>query len=411
MKAIKEADSEIYSHMAAELERQKSVLNMIPSENYVSPAVLEACGSVLMNKYSEGYPFKRYYQGNKHVDEIEQIAIDRAKKLFGAEHANVQPLSGSPGNAAVFLAFLKPGDKFMGLDLACGGHLTHGSKVNFSGKIYQQVSYGVDEKTELLDYDKIREIALRERPRMIISGLTAYPRGIDFRKFQDIAEEVGAIHLADISHIAGLVASGVLENPVPFTDVVSTTTHKTLRGPRGGLLMCKEKYAKDIDKAVFPGMQGGPHDNNTAGKAIAFKEALKPEFKDYSRQIVKNAKILADTLMGEGIKLVTNGTDNHLLLIDLRPLGIGLGREVALALEEAGICCNANSVPYDSAGPFKPSGLRLGTPVLTTRGMKEKEMEKVGKWIADVIKDYKNRDLIGIVRQKVQDLCDVFPYY
>ncbi|OIO80826.1 serine hydroxymethyltransferase [Candidatus Pacearchaeota archaeon CG1_02_32_132] len=411
MRHVKEADPEVHGHMQAELERQKNVLNMIPSENYVSPAVLEACGSVLMNKYSEGYPFKRYYQGNRHVDEIEKLAIDRAKKLFGAEHANVQPLSGSPANAAVFLAFLKPGDKFLGLDLACGGHLTHGSSVNFSGKIYQQVSYGVDKETELLDYDKIREIALQEKPKMIISGLTAYPRQIDFRKFQDIAEEVGAIHLADISHIAGLVASGVIPGPFPFTDIVSTTTHKTLRGPRGGLIMCKEKYAKDIDKAVFPGMQGGPHNNNTAGKAIAFQEALKPEFKEYSSQIVRNAKALADSLMKEGIKLVTNGTDNHLLLIDLRPFGIGLGREVAVALEEAGICGNANSVPYDESTPFKPSGLRLGTPVLTTRGMKEKEMEQVGKWIADVIKDYKNDELKRIINLEIGALCQLYPFY
>lgn len=411
MRHIKEADPEIHGYMTAELERQKNVLNMIPSENYVSPAVLEACGSVLMNKYSEGYPFKRYYQGNKHVDEIEKLAIERAKKLFGAEHANVQPLSGSPGNAAVFLAFLKPGEKFMGLDLACGGHLTHGSSVNFSGKIYQQISYGVDKDSELLNYDKIREIALQEKPKMIISGLTAYPRGIDFRKFQDIAEEVGAIHLADISHIAGLVASGVIPSPFPFTDIVSTTTHKTLRGPRGGMIMCKEKYAKDIDKAVFPGIQGGPHDNTTAGKAIAFQEALKPEFKDYSEQIVKNAKALAKSLMDEGIKLVTNGTDNHLILIDLRPFGIGLGRDIAVALEEAGICCNANSVPYDSAGPFKPSGLRLGTPVLTTRGMKEAEMEQIGKWIADVIKDYKNNELKRIIGLEVGALCELYPFY
>ncbi|NCN99345.1 serine hydroxymethyltransferase [Candidatus Pacearchaeota archaeon CG10_big_fil_rev_8_21_14_0_10_35_219] len=411
MESIKEADPEVFGYMNQELERQKSVLNMIPSENYVSPAVLEACGSVLMNKYSEGYPFKRYYQGNEHVDNIEKIAIDRAKKLFGAEHANVQPLSGSPANAAVFLAFLKPGEKFMGLDLACGGHLTHGSKVNFSGKIYQAVSYGVDKETELLDYGKIREIALREKPRLIISGLTAYPRNIDFKRFQKIAEEVDAIHLADISHISGLIAGGVLENPVPYTDVVMTTTHKTLRGPRGGLILCKEKYAKDIDRAVFPGMQGGPHNNNTAGKAIAFKDAMQPEFKEYSQQIIKNAKALASTLMDEGIKLVTNGTDNHLLLIDLRPFGIGLGREVAVALEESGICCNANSVPYDESTPFKPSGLRLGTPVLTTRGMKEKEMEEIGKWMADVIKARESKELKGIIRGKIRNLCERFPYY
>jgi len=411
MKSIKEADSDVYEHMSKELDRQKNVLNMIPSENYVSKAVLHACGSVLMNKYSEGYPFKRYYQGNEHVDKIEQIAVERAKNLFGAEHANVQPLSGSPANAAVFLAFLKPGDKFMGLDLACGGHLTHGSHVNFSGKIYEQVSYGVDKKTGLLDYDEIRAIALREKPKMIISGLTAYPRDINFKKFQSIAEEVDAVHLADISHISGLIAGGVLDNPVPYTDVVMTTTHKTLRGPRGGLLMCREKYAKQIDRAVFPGMQGGPHENVIAGKAIAFKEAGSDEFKEYSEQVVKNSKTLAETLMDEGISLVTGGSDNHLILVDLQDLGIGLGREIAIALEEAGICCNSNSVPYDKSGPFKPSGLRLGTPVLTTRGMKEKEMVMIGKWIADIIKTRDNIKLRGIIKEKVRELCNVFPVY
>ena len=410
MDSVKE-DLEVYESLNSELERQKNVLNMIPSENYVSRAVLEACSSVLMNKYSEGYPYKRYYQGNEFADKVESIAIERAKKLFNAEHANVQPLSGSPANAAVFLAFLNPGDKFLGLDLACGGHLTHGSKVNFSGKIYQQVSYGVDKETELLDYEKIREIALREKPKMIISGLTAYPRNIDFKKFQEIAEEVGAIHLADVSHIAGLIVAGVIDNPVPYTDVVSSTTHKTLRGPRGGIILCKEKFAKEIDKAVFPGMQGGPHQNSIAGKAIAFKEALEPEFKNYALQIVKNAKALADSLMKEGIKLVTNGTDNHLILIDLRPFGIGLGKEVAVALEEAGICCNANTVPYDESTPFKPSGLRLGTPVLTTRGMKESEMELVGKYIADIIKARENIELRKIIREKVRNLCNLYPFY
>jgi len=411
MEHIKEEDSEIYSHMLSELERQKSVLNMIPSENYVSKAVMEATGSVLMNKYSEGYPFKRYYQGNEHVDKIEALAIERAKKLFGAEHVNVQPLSGSPANNAVFLAFLNPGDKFMGLDLSCGGHLTHGSPVNFSGKIYKQIPYGVDKETELLDMKLIREIALREKPKMIISGLTAYPRKIDFRAFQDIASEIGAIHVADISHIAGLVAAGAHPSPFPFTDVVTTTTHKTLRGPRGGMIMCKSQYSKDIDKAVFPGIQGGPHDNNTAGKAIAFAEALRPEFKLYAEQIVKNARVLGESLIKEGIKLVTNGTDNHLILIDLRLLGVGLGKEVAIALEQAGICCNANTVPYDPSTPFKPSGLRLGTPILTTRGMKEHEMEIVGKLIADVIKDYNNAELKNTVREKTRALCKDFPFY
>src|SRR3989344_2608527 len=343
MKSIKESDPEVYEQISKEITRQRDVLNMIPSENYVSQAVLEASGSVLMNKYSEGYPFKRYYQGNDNIDKIEQLAIERAKKLFGAEHVNVQSLSGSPANFAVFLAFLKPGDKFMGLDLACGGHLTHGSPVNFSGKIYKNIPYGVNKESELLDMNQIKEIALREKPKMIISGLTAYPRKIDFRAFQDIASEIGAIHVADISHIAGLVATGVHPSPFPFTDVVTTTPHKTLRGPRGGMIMSQTKYAKDIDKAVFPGVQGGPHDNVTAAKAVAFLEALQPEFKIYAQQIVRNARALADSLMTHGLKLVTNGTDNHLILVDLRAFGVGLGREIAQALEEAGVCCNANS--------------------------------------------------------------------
>ncbi len=411
MHSIKKSDPEIHGHILAELTRQRDVLNMIPSENYVSRAVLEACGSVLMNKYSEGYPFKRYYQGNEHIDNIEALAIERAKKLFGAEHVNVQPLSGSPANFAAFLAFMQPGDKFLGLDLACGGHLTHGSTVNFSGKIYKQLSYSVNKETELLDMNEIRFLALKEKPKMIISGLTAYPRTIDFKAFQDIAQEVGAIHLADISHIAGLIAAGVHPSPFPLTDIVTTTTHKTLRGPRGGIIMCKEKFAKDIDKAVFPGTQGGPHDNTTAAKAVALKEALEPEFKIYAEQIVKNSKALANSLMQENIKLVTNGTDNHLILIDLRPFGIGLGRDTALALEKAGICLNANTVPYDPSTPFKPSGLRLGTPTLTTRGMKEKHMEMIGKWIADIIKSPQDIRLQEIIKSKVKSLCDVFPFY
>lgn len=411
MQNLKKTDKELFSHITGEFNRQKLVLNMIPSENYVSKAVLEACSTTLMNKYAEGYPEKRYYQGNEHVDKIEQIAIDRAKKLFGAEHANVQPLSGSPANAAVFLAFLNPGDKFMGLDLACGGHLTHGSPVNFSGKIYKNIPYGVDKETGVLDMKNVREIALREKPKLIISGLTAYPRHIDFKKFQEIAEEVGAIHLADISHVAGLISSGFYPSPFPFTDIVTTTTHKTLRGPRGGLIMCKEKYAKQIDKAVFPGMQGGPHMNVIAAKAVAFKEAMTPEFKAYSEQILKNSQALAKELMDNGIKLVTNGTDNHLILIDLTPYGIGKGKEVAESLERAGICLNANTIPYDPSTPFKPSGLRLGTPILTTRGMKENEMREVGNYIADVIKSPNNPELEKIIKGKVEDLCERFPFY
>ena len=404
-------DPEISNLITKELIRQKEVLNLIPSENYASEAVLEATGSILANKYSEGYAFKRYYQGNANADEIEKLAIDRVKLLFGAEHANVQCLSGSPANFAVFLAFLKPGDKFMGLDLACGGHLTHGSPVNFSGKIYQSIPYPVNQETHLIDMEKVREIALRERPKLIISGLTAYPRDINFRAFQDIAEEVGAIHLADVSHIAGLIAGKVIPSPLPFTDIVMFTTHKTLRGPRGAVLLCKEKFAKDLDRAVFPGSQGGPHDNTTAAKAICFKEALTPEFQQYSQQIIRNAKELANTLTNNNIKLITGGTDNHLILIDLLNIGVGMGRQVAIALENANICLNANSIPFDPSTPFKPSGLRIGTPILTTRGMKEPEMQQVGQWMASIIKDHENIELQQEIKVKVKDLCSKFPFY
>jgi len=411
MKEINKKDPEISNLITKELIRQREVLNLIPSENYASKEVLKANGSILINKYSEGYPFKRYYQGNSNADEIEKLAIDRAKLLFNAEHVNVQSLSGSPANFAVFLAFLQPGDKFMGLDLACGGHLTHGSHVNFSGKIYTSIPYPVDKETNLLDMEKIREIALRERPKLIISGLTAYPRTIDFRKFQDIADEVNAIHLADISHIAGLIAAKVIPSPLPFTDVVTLTTHKTLRGPRGAIILCKEKFAKEIDKAVFPGCQGGPHDNITAAKAICFKEALSPEFRIYSEQIIRNAKEIANTLMNNNIKLVTNGTDNHLILIDLLSLGIGMGKEVAIALENANICCNANTIPFDPSTPFRPSGLRMGTPILTTRGMKEPEMRLIGQWIAEIIKDRTNLELQEHIKERVKELCSKFPVY
>lgn len=410
-KEIEKTDPEVANLISKELLRQKEVLNMIPSENYASQAVLEACGSVLTNKYSEGYAFKRYYQGNEFVDEIEHLAVERAKKLFNAEHANVQSLSGSPANFSVFLAFLNPGDKFLGLDLACGGHLTHGSPVNFSGKIYKQVSYGVNKETELIDMDNVREIALRERPKLIISGLTAYPRTIDFRKFQEIAEEVNAIHLADVSHIAGLIAGKAIPSPFPFTDIITLTTHKTLRGPRGAIILCKEKFAKEIDKAVFPGSQGGPHEHIIAAKAVCFKEAMTNEFKDYSYQIIRNAKILARVLIDNGLKLVTNGTDNHLILIDLRQFGIGLGKEIAVALENSGICLNANTVPYDPSTPFKPSGLRLGTPILTTRGMREREMEIIGNWISQIIKDPNNSDLQKNIKKQVKQLCSEFPVY
>ncbi len=411
MNSLQKEDPEIFSSIKKELARQQTILQMIPSENYASSAVLEACGSILNNKYGEGYPKKRYYQGNEFIDEVEITAIERAKKLFDAEHVNVQPLSGSPANQAVFFSFLSPGDKFMGLDLSCGGHLTHGNPYNFSGKLFKAIPYGVNKETELLDYHEIRTIALREKPKLIISGFTAYPRTVDFKKFQEIAEEIGAIHLADISHIAGLVVARVHLSPFPFTDVVMTTTHKTLRGPRSAIIMCKEKYAKELDRAVFPGLQGGPHEHIIAGKAVCFKEALSEEFTQYAQQIVKNAKILAQTLMENGIKLVTNGTDNHLLLIDLRPQGIGLGKPAAVALEEAGICTNCNTVPYDPSTPFKPSGVRIGTPALTTRGMKESEMKQVGEWMAKVLKNMDDAALKQGIRHEVKELCQQFPIY
>jgi len=425
-------DQEVKRIIEDEKNRQRYELNMIPSENYCTQDVLDACGSVLNNKYAEGYSGKRYYQGNRFIDEVEMLAIERAKKLFGAEHANVQVNSGSPANMAAYFAVLNFGDKIFGMDLTHGGHLTHGSKVNFSGKLYDFVSYGVEEESGLLDMDKIRKLAYQEKPKMIVSGFTAYPRKVDFREFQAICEEVGAYSVGDISHIAGLVAGGAHENPTPYFDIITTTTHKTLRGPRGALILCKkedrlakvdgldEKKAKrvknlagKIDKAVFPGLQGGPHEHSIAAKAVCFQEAMTDDFKDYAARIVKNAKLLSESLMSEGIKLVSGGTDNHLILIDLvKTLGEpSLGKPVAVALEEAGIVMNANTIPFEPGSPFKPSGLRLGTPVLTTRGMKNEEMDLVGHWIAEVIKDYKNEEKLKFIKNKVQELCTHFPFY
>ncbi|HLC74480.1 MAG TPA: serine hydroxymethyltransferase [Candidatus Nanoarchaeia archaeon] len=424
------SDPEVEHYMQQEIQRQQDVLNMIPSENYCSPAVLKACGSVLNNKYSEGYPYKRYYQGQENADAIEALAIERAKKLFGAEHVNVQSYSGSPANMAIYHALLKPGDKLMGLRLDLGGHLTHGHAVNFSARYFNAVHYPVDEKTELIDMNVVRILARKEMPKIIISGATAYPRQFDFKHFHEIAEEVGAYSMADISHIAGLVVGGVHPSPFPFTDVVMTTTHKTLRGPRGAMIMCKKNdrladvtgldekqaakaknMAAKIDSAVFPGLQGGPHEHVIAGKAIAFKEAMSEEFKDYARQIVKNAQALAATLMDNGIKLVTNGTDNHLIVMDLRSLGPSLGKPAAVALEEAGVVGNFNTVPYDPSPPFKPSGVRLGTPILTTRGMRESEMKFVGENIARVVKNMNDAALKQRIKQEIKELCGRFPVY
>jgi glycine hydroxymethyltransferase len=428
--ALERADPQIYAATREELTRLQNQLQLIPSENYASEATLDACGSVLNNKYSEGYPKKRYYQGNQNTDTVEILAIERLKQLFGAEHANVQPNSGSPANMAIYHAVLNPGDTIMGMRLDMGGHLTHGHSVNFSSKYFNSIQYPVDKETGLLDMQEIRRLALEHKPKIIVCGATAYPRIIDFKAFHEIAQEVGAYSFADISHIAGLIAAGAHPSPFPFTDLVMSTTHKTLRGPRGAVIMCKkvdriantigldEKKAKKaknlaskIDSAVFPGLQGGPHEHIIAAKAVCFKEALSPEFKLYAHQIVKNAKTLATSLMQNGIRLVTNGTDNHLILIDLREFGIGLGKKGAVALEEAGICTNANTVPYDPSTPFKPSGIRIGTPALTTRGMKEAQMIQIGIWMAQVLKDMDNTKLKAEINVQVQEMCSKFPIY
>lgn len=399
MKNLKVTDPEIYNLIKEEEERQKEVLEMIPSENYASGAVLEALGSVLNNKYSEGYPRKRYYQGNRIVDSIEILAQERAKKLFGVPHTNVQPYSGSPANTAVYFALLEPlKDKIMGLSLAFGGHLTHGSPVSFSGKYFKIVPYQLDEKG-LINYEEIEELARKERPKIIVCGATAYPRIIDFERFGKIADENGSYLLADISHIAGLIVGGVHPSPIPYADIIMTTTHKTLRGPRGAILMVTDKglkkdpeLADKIDKAVFPGLQGGPHDNQTAAIAVALAEADTQSFKTYAKQIVKNAKALAKELVKYDFNLVSNGTDNHLLLIDLSNKKVN-GALAAYALEVAGIVVNKNAVPNDPMPPFYPSGIRLGTPAITTRGMKEKEMVRVAKWIREAIEEIKGDEL------------------
>ena len=412
MDDISKTDSEVFDAVKREGERIRNGIELIPSENFVSKAVLQAYATFFTNKYSEGYPGKRYYGGNQFVDVIETLAIERAKKLFGAEHVNVQPLSGSPANQAVFFALLSLGDTFMGFDLSAGGHLTHGSPVNFSGKFYKCAQYNVDKKTELLDYDSIMKQAKEAKPKLILSGLTAYPRKINFKAFREICDEVGAYHFADIAHIAGLCATGLHQNPVPYCDVVTTTTHKTLRGPRGAIIMCKEKHAQAIDKAVFPGLQGGPHDHVNAAKAVAFKEALQPEFKKYCEQILKNAKALAGSLMDNGLELVTGGTDNHLMVIKLVNKGLtGKGKEVQNALGDAEIYVNKNTIPYEPNTPFNPSGIRLGTPAITTRGMKENEMKFIGECIAKVIEHHTDKNIIEKVKNDILELCSQFPLY
>ena len=440
LETLKKNDPKLAKAMLGELNRQKYTLEMIPSENFTSEAVLEALGSVLTNKYSEGYPHRRYYGGNEFIDKVEEIAIERAKKLFGVPYANVQPYSGTPANLAVYLATCKPGEVIMGQNLPDGGHLSHGWKVSASGIIWKSVPYYV-KPDGYIDLDEVERLAKKFKPRLIWCGASAYPREFPFEEIGRIADEVGAYHVADIAHIAGLVAAGVHKSPVPYCHIITTTTHKTLRGPRGAIIMVTEKglekdpdLAKKIDKAVFPGVQGGPHDHQTAAIAVALGEALKPEFKEYARQIVKNCKALAKALMKNGLKLVTNGTDNHMLLIDLTPFGKGKGMFAEYALDLAGITVNKNTIPAEPSSPFYPSGIRLGTPALTTRGMKEKEMELIADWIAEVIKEIKDYDMpedrekrnkaiqkfkdeikknekIKEIREKVVELCKKFPLY
>lgn len=405
---IKNVDTELFDAVVKELGRQQNNIELIASENFVSKAVLAAAGTPLTNKYAEGYPAHRYYGGCEFVDIAENLAIERAKQLFGGEHVNVQSHCGSSANVQIYYALCKPGDTIMGMNLAHGGHLTHGSPVSISGKYFNFVPYGVRESDGRIDYDEVRRIALECKPKIIVAGASAYPRAIDFKKFREIADEAGAILMVDMAHIAGLVAAGLHENPVPYAQIVTTTTHKTLRGPRGGMIICKEEYAKAIDKAVFPGTQGGPLMHIIAAKAVAFKEALSPEFVEYQKQIVKNAAALADTLMNKGVKLFSDGTDNHLMLIDLRGTPC-TGKELETLLDSMHITTNKNSIPFDTAGPFNPNGLRIGTPAATTRGMKEEEMKVIGECIADVI--FKKEAVKEEVTARVKELTTRFPLY
>jgi len=407
---LSKSDPQIAKAIQNEIKRSSEGLEMIASENYVSEAVLEALGSPLTNKYAEGYPGKRYYGGNEFIDVVENLAIERAKKLFGAEHANVQPHSGSQANMAAYFALLNPGDKILSMNLAHGGHLTHGSPVNFSGKLFNFVFYGVNQKTMMIDMEEVREIALRERPNLILAGFTAYPRKIDFAAFKKIADEIGARFMVDMAHIAGLVAAGVHPDPVPYADVVTTTTHKTLRGPRGALILCKKEFAEKVDKAVFPGMQGGPLEHCIAAKAVCFKEAMSSSFKKYQKQVVLNAKRLGATLIKNGINVLSGGTDNHLILVNLSNLGIS-GKPAEKALESVGIYVNKNMIPFDARKPFDPSGLRIGAPALTTRGFKEKEMEIVGNLIAKVLKNSNDSKILNEARKQVEKLTKKRPLY
>ena len=405
---LKEVDTELADAMSLELSRQFRNLELIASENIVSPAVLAAMGSILTNKYAEGYPGKRYYGGCEYVDIVENIAIERAKRLFGAEHANVQPHSGAQANSAVYFAVLSPGDTVMGMSLSEGGHLTHGSPVNISGKYYNFVPYGVDPNTHLINYDEVLKKALKYKPKLIVCGASAYPRTIDFKKFREIADECGAYLMVDMAHIAGLVAAGVHTNPVPYADFVTSTTHKTLRGPRGGLILCREKYGKQIDKAIFPGTQGGPLMHIIAAKAVCFGEALKPEFEEYGKKVISNCKALANGLINRGHKLVSNGTDNHLLLLDLRTTGI-TGKDLEKQLDEVYITVNKNTVPNEPLSPFVTSGVRMGTAAVTSRGLNENDMDKIAEFINMVTDNFEANALK--VREGVKEICDKYPIY
>ena len=407
---LAQSDPDIYAAIQQEVHRQHEGLEMIASENFVSQAVLEAAGSVFTNKYAEGYPGKRYYGGCEFSDIVETLARDRAKQIFGSDHANVQPHSGSQANASAYAAILSPGDTILGLDLAHGGHLTHGHKLNFSGKLYRVVSYGVRKDTETIDYDELESIALREKPRMIIGGGSAYARTLDFPRMRAIADKVGAYLVVDMAHISGLVAGGVHPSPVPHAHIVTTTTHKTLRGPRSGLVLCQQEFAAAVDKCVFPGQQGGPLVHIMAAKAVAFKEALQPEFKDYATQVVSNARALAETLKAEGFRIISGGTDTHLMLVDVFAKGM-LGSEAEHALGEAGITVNKNAIPFDSNPPLKPSGIRIGTPALTTRGMREPEMRIIGRWIAQALDHRTNAQWLARTRADVLELAEQFPLY
>lgn len=408
MNFVELEDPAIWSSIAAEQTRQAEGLEMIASENFTSPAVMQAVGSVLTNKYAEGYPGRRYYGGCEFVDKVEDLARDRAKQLFDAEHVNVQPHSGSQANSAVYLAAIKPGDTVLAFDLAHGGHLTHGMRLNSSGILYRFIHYGVRQDDHLLDFDQIVRLAREHKPKLIVAGASAYPREIPHERFAEIANEVGAKLLVDMAHYAGLVAAGVHNSPVPYADFVTSTTHKTLRGPRGGIAMCRAEHAKDLDRAVFPGTQGGPLMHVVAGKAIAFAEAIKPDFKEYAEQVVANAQVLAQSLANGGVKLVSGGTDNHLMLVDVTPLGLG-GKLAEEALDRCGITCNKNMIPYDERKPVDPSGIRLGTPALTTRGMGTDEMEQVASWILQVLKSPEDKQVIESTRREVSELADQYP--